>query len=46
MSEGLNHWDFVLVSYLITVVGTAALIAISLRAMRRAEARRDQARGR
>ena len=46
MYEGLNHWTFVSLSYLITVVGTSALVWSSWRAMRRAEARRDQARER
>ncbi|HEX4846566.1 MAG TPA: hypothetical protein VFV30_00355 [Novosphingobium sp.] len=44
MYEGLNHWGFVIASYVLTVGGTGALIAASLMAMRRAEARRDAAR--
>ena len=44
MSEGLNHWTFVLASYAIGVLGTALLIASSLIAMRRAEARRERSR--
>ncbi len=46
MYEGLNHWTFVTASYAITVAGTALLVLSSLLAMRRAEERRDQARGR
>lgn len=46
MAEGLNHWSFVIAAYAITLAGTAALISTSLRAMRRAEAKRDEARGR
>lgn len=44
MAENLNHWTFVIASYGISVIGTAALIASSLRAMRNAEARREKAR--
>lgn len=44
MFENLNHWGFVLTSYGITVIGTAALIASSLLAMNRAEARKDRTR--
>lgn len=44
MAENLNHWTFVIASYAITISGTAVLIAASLRAMRKAEARRDKAR--
>lgn len=44
MREGLNHWDFVIAAYAITVGGTALLVATSWLAMRRAEARRDRAR--
>lgn len=46
MYEGLNHWGFVIASYVISVAGTAVLVLSSLLAMRRAEARRDRARGR
>ncbi len=44
MVEGLNHWNFVIASYALTLFGTAALVVSSLLAMRRAEARRDKAR--
>lgn len=46
MSEGLNHWTFVIASYAIGVGGTAALVGWSWLAMRRAEARRDRSRER
>jgi len=46
MYEGLNHWGFVYASYALGIGGTAALILASFMAMRRAEARRDQARER
>lgn len=45
MSEGLDHWGFVIAAYAITAGGTALLVAASWIAMRRAEARRDRARG-
>lgn len=44
MYESLNHWSFVVPSYAVTLLGTGLLIAQSWRAMRRAEARRDDAR--
>lgn len=44
MYEGLNHWPFVIASYGVGLLGTAALVLSSLLAMRRAEARRDSAR--
>lgn len=46
MYEGLDHWGFVMASYAIGIGGTALLIISSMLAMRRAEARRDKARGR
>ena len=46
MREALMQWDFVYAAYALGVGGTAALIAQSWLAMRRAEKRRDQARGR
>jgi hypothetical protein len=45
MREGLDHWTFVLAAYGITVGGTLLLVLTSWLAMRRAEARRDRARG-
>lgn len=44
MVENLNHWGFVLASYAVAVLGTAALIGASWLAMDRAEARKDKAR--
>lgn len=44
MSEGLNHWIFVIASYVIGIGGTAVLTGWSWIAMRRAEARRDRSR--
>jgi hypothetical protein len=46
VSEGLNHWSFVIAAYAIAVAGTGVLIATSWIAMRRAEARRDRSRER
>jgi hypothetical protein len=44
VSEGLDHWGFVIAAYTITVGAAALLAASSWLAMRRAEARRDRAR--
>lgn len=44
MSEGLNHWPFVIAAYVLGIGGTALLVAISWLAMRRAEARRERSR--
>jgi hypothetical protein len=44
VSEGLNHWSFVIAAYVITAGGTVLLATSSWLAMRRAEARRDRAR--
>ena len=44
MREGLAQWDFVIAAYAVTVLGTLFLIGWSWRAMRAAEARRDEAR--
>ena len=46
MSEGLGHWPFVIAAYVIGVGGTLAMTVWSWIAMRRAEARRDAAKGR
>ncbi len=45
MREALDQWDFVIAAYAIGVLGTLGLVAWSYLAMRRAEARRDKARG-
>ena len=46
MREALDHWPFVLAAYAIGVLGTLAFVGWSWLAMRRAEARRDEVRGR
>jgi len=46
MREALDQWDFVVAAYALTVGGTALLVVQSWLAMRRAEKRRDRARGR
>ena len=46
MHESLNPWDFVAAAYAIGVGGTLAITAWAWAAMRRAERRRDEARGR
>lgn len=45
MNEGLSHWPFVIAAYAIGVLGTLGMVAWSWIAMRRAEARRDAAKG-
>ena len=44
MRESLDHWPFVIAAYAIGIIGTLALVAWSWLAMRRAEARREEAR--
>ncbi|MEQ1494417.1 MAG: hypothetical protein ABL912_01465 [Novosphingobium sp.] len=46
MAESLNHWPYVSGAFAVTVLATALLIGGSVRAMRRAEARREEARDR
>ena len=46
MSEGLNHWHYVVSAYALGVGGTVALTLWSWLAMRRAEARRERSRER
>ncbi|WP_423142222.1 hypothetical protein ACOYW6_02375 [Parablastomonas sp. CN1-191] len=46
MRETLDPWPFVIAAYALTIAGTLALTAWAWLAMRRAEARRDKARGR
>ncbi|WP_164844083.1 hypothetical protein [Croceicoccus ponticola] len=46
MNEGLSHWPFVIAAYVIGIGGTLVMVAWSWFAMRRAEARRDAAKGR
>ncbi|MDE2596985.1 MAG: hypothetical protein KGL44_08915 [Sphingomonadales bacterium] len=45
MREGLDHWTFVIAAYAVGVAGTVALVAWAWISMRRAEARRDKAKG-
>ena len=46
MAEGLDQWQFVIAAYAIGVSGALAMVAWAWTAMRRAERRRDDARGR
>ena len=45
MREALDHWPFVMASYALGIGGTLLLVGWSWLAMRRAERRRDEARG-
>lgn len=45
MREALDQWNFVIATYAIGIVGTLALVAWSWLSMKRAEKRRDEARG-
>lgn len=45
MREALDQWDFVLAAYALGVAGTLGTVAWSWMAMKRAEARREKARG-
>jgi uncharacterized DUF497 family protein len=42
----VNQWSFVIAAYAVTLLGTAAVSLISLRAMRRAEAQAETLVGR
>ncbi len=46
MREAMDPWTFVIAAYAIGVGATLGMVAWSLLSMRRAEARRDQARKR
>ena len=46
MAEGLDQWPFVVAAYAIGVGGTLTMVAWAWVEMRRAEKRRDRARGR
>ena len=46
MAEGLDQWPFVVAAYAIGVGGTLAMVGWAWTAMRNAEKRRDEARGR
>ena len=45
MREALDQWDFVIAAYAVGVLATIAMVAWSWIAMKRAEARRERARG-
>jgi hypothetical protein len=45
MREAMSAWTFVIASYAIGVGATVAMITWSLLSMKRAEKRRDRARG-
>jgi hypothetical protein len=45
MREALDQWDFVIAAYLVGVGATLGLVAWSWLAMKRAEKRREEARG-
>ncbi|MBX9883682.1 MAG: hypothetical protein K2X68_01790 [Novosphingobium sp.] len=45
MHEKLDQWQFVVAALAIGVIGTLVLVGWTLWAMKRAEARRDKARG-
>jgi hypothetical protein len=45
MREALDQWNFVIAAYVVGVGATLALVLWSWWAMRRAERRRDKARG-
>lgn len=45
MREALDPWSYIAASYLIGVVGTLATVGWSWWSMKRAEARREKARG-
>lgn len=46
MREALDPWPFVIAAYALGIGATLALVAWSWLAMRRAEKRREEARGR
>jgi hypothetical protein len=46
MAEGLDQWQFVIAAYALGAAGTLGLAGWAWTAMRRAERRRDESRGR
>ena len=44
MREALDHWNFVIAAYAVTVAATLALVGWSWLAMRLAERQRDEGR--
>lgn len=45
MRESLDQWDFVLAAYAVGILATLALVAWAWWDMKRAERRREEARG-
>ena len=45
MREAMDAWTFVIAAYAVGLGATAAMVVWSLLSMKRAERRRDQARG-
>jgi hypothetical protein len=41
----MNHWPFILAAYALTAMATLALVLVSFRSMRRAEAEAEAAKG-
>jgi len=46
MRETLDQWNFVIAAYAVVIIATLVLVAWSWLAMKRAEARRDEAKRR
>ena len=46
MREALDQWNFVIAAYAVVLLATLILVAWSWLAMKRAEARRDEAKRR
>lgn len=44
MREALDQWNYVIAAYLVVVCGTLAMVGWSWLAMKRAEARREEAK--
>ncbi len=44
MREALDQWNFVLAAYAVSVAGTLVMVGWSWLAMKRAEARREEAK--
>ncbi len=46
MREALDQWNFVIAAYAVVIIATLILVGWSWLAMKRAEARRDEAKRR
>jgi len=46
MREALDQWNFVIAAYAVVIIATLVLVGWSWLAMKRAEARRDEAKRR